>query len=92
MSNEIQCLVVVLIPLQLTLDCILKHCWDGVPCLYDLPNSTTLAQQVVPHSVLPITEIFTIENHNLDGAFLHVVFWSQSRLRTTSDLTHCDTN
>jgi hypothetical protein len=60
--------------------------------MYDLPNSTTLAQQVVPCSVLPITEIFTIENHKLDSAFLHVAFKSQSLLRITSDLTSSDTN
>jgi hypothetical protein len=52
----------------------------------------SLAQQVVPCSVLLITEIFTIENHKLDGAFLHIAFGSQSLLRTTSDLTSSDTN
>jgi hypothetical protein len=51
-----------------------------------------LAQQVVPYLVLPITEIFTIENHKLDGTFLHVTIKSQSLLRATSDLISSDTN
>jgi hypothetical protein len=65
---------------------------DNVPCLYDLPNSTSLAQQVVPCLVLPITKIFAIENHKLDNAFLDVSFGLQSLLMTTSDLTGFDTN
>jgi hypothetical protein len=89
-SNEIQGFVVVLIPLQLTIGCILKRCRDDVPYSYNLPNSTSWAQQVVPCSVLSITEIFIIENHN--GTFLHVTFESQSRLRTTSGLTFSNTN
>jgi hypothetical protein len=89
-SNEIQDFVVVLIPLQLTIGCILKRCRDDVPYLYNLPNSMSWAQQVVPCSVLSITEFFIIENHN--GTFLHVTFESQSRLRTTSGLTFCNTN
>jgi hypothetical protein len=89
-SNEIQGFVVVLIPLQLTIGCILKRCRDDVPYFYNLPNSTSWAQQVVPCSVLSITEIFIIENHN--GTFLHVTFESQSRLRTTSGLTFSNTN
>jgi hypothetical protein len=72
-SNQIQGFVVVLIPLQITLSCILKHCQDNVPCLYNLLNSMYLTQHVVPYSVLPISEIFTIENHTLDETFLHVV-------------------
>jgi hypothetical protein len=52
----------------------------------------SLAQQVVPCSVIPITEIFTIENHKLDDTFLHIAFGSQSLLRTTSDQTCSDTN
>jgi hypothetical protein len=36
----------------------------------------SLAQQVVPCSVLLITEILTTENPKLDGAFLHVAFGS----------------
>jgi hypothetical protein len=51
-----------------------------------------LAQQVVPTSVLPITEILTIENYKLDDAFFYVAFGSQSRLRTTSVLTRSNTN
>jgi hypothetical protein len=91
-SNEIQSFIVLLIHLQLSLGCILKRCQDHVPCLYDLLNSTSLAQQVVHCSVLSITEIFTIENHKLDDIFLHIAFGSQSRLRINSDLTHSDTN
>jgi hypothetical protein len=77
---------------ELTLVCILKHCWNDVPGLYDIPNSTSLAQQVVPSLVVPITKIFIIENHKSGDTFLHVIFRSQSRLRKTSDLTRFDTN
>jgi hypothetical protein len=42
--------------------------------------------------VLPVPEICAIENHKFDGAFLHIALRSQSRLRTTSDLTCPDTN
>jgi hypothetical protein len=42
--------------------------------------------------VLSINKIFTIKNHKLDDAFLHVAFGSQSQLRTTSELTCFDTN
>jgi hypothetical protein len=42
--------------------------------------------------VLPITEIFSIQNNKLDDTFLHVAFMSQSQLRTTSDQTYSDTN
>jgi hypothetical protein len=52
----------------------------------------SLAQQVVPCSVIPITKIFTIENHKLDDTFLHIAFGSQSLLRITSDQTYSDTN
>jgi hypothetical protein len=91
-SNKIQGFVVVLIPLQLTLSCILKCCQHNIPYLYDLPNSTSLAQHVVSCSGLPITEIFTIEEHKLDNTFLHATLGLQSLLRTTSDLTGFYTN
>jgi hypothetical protein len=42
--------------------------------------------------VFPIIEILTIEDNGLHDTFLHVTLESQSRLRTTSDLTHSDTN
>jgi hypothetical protein len=60
--------------------------------LYDLPNSMTLAQKIVASLVFLVTEILTIENHKLDGTFLHVVIGSQSLLRTINDLTGSDAN
>jgi hypothetical protein len=65
---------------------------DHVCLLYDLPNSTTLAQNIVVSSVLPITEILTIEDHKLDNIFLHVAFGSQSMLKLASVKTGSDTN
>jgi hypothetical protein len=43
-------------------------------------------------SVFPVTEILTIEDHKLNSTFLHVVFGSQSLLKSTSDQTSSDTN
>jgi hypothetical protein len=60
--------------------------------LDDLPNGMTLAQDIIAGSVLPITEIFTIENDKLHNTFLHVAFGSQSLLKPTSDQTGFDTN
>jgi hypothetical protein len=65
---------------------------DHVCLLDDLPNGETLAQKIVVNSVLPITEILTIENDKLHITFLHVVFGSQSLLKPTSDQTGSDTN
>jgi hypothetical protein len=89
--NEIQSFVVVLVPLHLTLGHVVKCCRDHIS-LNNLPDGMTLTQEVVVSSVFPITEILTIENHKLDGTFLHVVFGSQSLLRITSDLTDSETN
>jgi hypothetical protein len=55
--------------------------------MYDLPDGMTLAQKIVVSSVLSITEIIIIEDHNLYGTFLHVAFESQSLLKPTSDQT-----
>jgi hypothetical protein len=52
----------------------------------------TLAQEIVASSVLPTTEILTIENHKLNNTFLHVAFKSQSLLKSTGDQTGSDTN
>jgi hypothetical protein len=60
--------------------------------MYDLPNGTTLAQKIVASSVLPITEILVIEDHELDNTFLNVAFGSQSLLKPTSDQTGSDSN
>jgi hypothetical protein len=75
-SNEIKRLVVIFIPLQLTLGRVVEHHRDHVCLLYDLPNSTTLAQKIVAGSVFPVIEILAIENHKLDNTFLHVAFGS----------------
>jgi hypothetical protein len=52
----------------------------------------TLAQEIVASSVFPVTEIFAIENHQLDCTFLQVTFRSQSLLKPTGDQTSSDTN
>jgi hypothetical protein len=52
----------------------------------------TLAQEIVASSVLPTTEILTIEDHKLNNTFLHVAFKSQSLLKPTGDQTGSDTN
>jgi hypothetical protein len=65
---------------------------DHVRLLDDLPNSATLAQEIVTGLVLPITEILTIENDKLHNNFLHVAFGSQSLLKPTGDQTGSDTN
>jgi hypothetical protein len=51
-----------------------------------------LAQEIIAGSVLPITEIITIENDKLHNTFLHVAFGSQSLLKPISDQTDSDTN
>jgi hypothetical protein len=62
-------------------------------CLLDgLPNGATLAKEIVVSLVLPITKILVIEDHKLDNTFLHVVFGSQSLLKSTGDQTGSDTN
>jgi hypothetical protein len=60
--------------------------------MYDLSNSTTLAQEIAVGSVLSITKILTIEDHKLDSTFLHVAFGSQSLLKLISDQTGFDTH
>jgi L-rhamnose isomerase len=91
-SNEIESLIVVFIPLQLTLSHIVECSRDHVRLLDDLPNSTTLTQEIVVSLVLPVTKILAIENHHLDYIFLHVAFGSQRLLKSTSDQTGSDTN
>jgi hypothetical protein len=65
---------------------------DHVHLLDDLPNVSTLAQEIVASSVLPITEILVIEDHKLNSTFLHVAFESQSLLKPTDDQADSDTN
>jgi hypothetical protein len=91
-SNEIESLVVVFIPLQLTLGRVVECSRDHVRLLYDLPNSTILTQEIVASSIFLVTEILAIENHQLDSTFLHAVFRSQSILKLTSDQTISDIN
>jgi hypothetical protein len=52
----------------------------------------TLTQEIGVSSVFPVTEILTIENHQLDITFLYVTFRSQSLLKPTGDQTDSDTN
>jgi hypothetical protein len=75
-SNEIKSLIVIFIPHQLTLGRVVEHRWDHVRLLYDLPDSTTLAQEIVVSSVILITKILTIEDHKRNSTFLHVAFGS----------------
>jgi hypothetical protein len=65
---------------------------DHVHLLNDLPDGTSLTQKIVASSVLPITEILTIEDRKLDNTFLHVAFESQSLLKPIGDQTGPDTN
>jgi hypothetical protein len=65
---------------------------DHVRLLEDLPNGVALAQEIVAGSVLPITEILTIENDKLHITFLYVAFGSQSLLKPTDNQTGSDTN
>jgi hypothetical protein len=60
--------------------------------MYDLPDGTSLTQKIITSSVLPITEILTIEDHKLHCTFLHIAFRSQSLLNPTSDQTGSDAN
>jgi hypothetical protein len=71
---------------------VVKCIEDHIRLLDDLPNGTALAQDIVAGSVLPITEILAIEDHELNNIFLHVTFRSQSILKPTSDQTGSDTN
>jgi hypothetical protein len=91
-SNEIEGLVVVFIPLQLTLGHIVECSQDHVRLLHDLPNDTILAQKIVTSSIFPVTEILAIEHHKLNSTFLHIAFGSQSLLKSTGDQTSSDTN
>jgi hypothetical protein len=91
-SNEIESFIVVFIPLQLTLGRIVECSWDHVCLLYDLPNKTTFAQEIVASLVFPVIKILAIENHQLDCTFLYVDFGSQSILKPASDQTSSDTN
>jgi hypothetical protein len=60
--------------------------------MYDLPNDTTLAQEIVVSSILLVTEILANEEHKLDSTFLRIIFRSQSLLKTTNDQISSDTN
>jgi hypothetical protein len=64
----------------------------GVLLLHDLPNGTTLAQEIIASSIFSVIKILAIKNHQLDSTFLHVAFGSQSLLKPTSDQTNSDTN
>jgi hypothetical protein len=91
-SNEIESLLVIFIPLQLTFGRVVECSRDQVRLLDNLPNSTTLTQEIVVSLVFPVTEILAIENHQLYNTFLHVAFRSQSLLKPTSGQTGSDTN
>jgi L-rhamnose isomerase len=91
-SNEIKGLIVVFILLQLTLGRMVECIGDHVCLLNDLPNGAALAQEIVAGSILPITEILSIEDHMLNITFLHVAFKLQSLLKSIGDQTGSDTN
>jgi hypothetical protein len=65
---------------------------DHVRFLTDLPNGVTLAQKIVASSIFSVTKILVIEDHKLKNTFLHVVFMSQSLLKSTGDQTDSDIN
>jgi hypothetical protein len=46
--------------------------------LCDLPNGTTLAQEIVASLIVSITKIIVIEDYKLDNTFLYVTFGSQA--------------
>jgi hypothetical protein len=91
-SNEIKGLVVIFIPGQLTMGRVVKCSQDHVRLLYDLPNVTILAQEIVVSSVLPIIKIIAIEDNKLHCTFLYVAFRSQSLLKSISDQIGSNTN
>jgi hypothetical protein len=62
-SDKVQGLIVVIIFHQLSRGCILKCHGDDICFLYDLPNGTTLAQEIVTSLVFLITEIIAIEDN-----------------------------
>jgi hypothetical protein len=59
-SNEIKRFVVIFIPLQLTLDHIDKRRQDHVRLMNNLPNYTTLTQEIFVSLVFSVTKIITI--------------------------------
>jgi hypothetical protein len=91
-SNNIKSFVVIFIPLQFILGHVVERHQDHVRLLYSLPNGMTLAQKIVTSSILPVTKIIVIEDHNLYNTFLRVAFGSQNLLKSTSDQTGSDTN
>jgi hypothetical protein len=84
--------VVIFIPHQLTLGCVVERHLDHIRLLYDLLDGTTLAQEIVVSPIFLVTEIIVIEHHKLDSTFLYVSFRSQSLLNPTSNQIDYDTN
>jgi hypothetical protein len=91
-SNEIESLVVIFIALQLTLGHVVECSRDHVRLLDDLPNGTTLAQEIIASLIFPVTKILAIKNHQLDSTFFYVAFRSQSLLKPTGNQIGPDTN
>jgi hypothetical protein len=75
-SDKVQGLIVVLVFHQLSSGCILKRHVDDAYFLYDLPNGTILTQEIVASLIFSITKILVIEDNELHGTFLYVVFGS----------------
>jgi hypothetical protein len=65
---------------------------DHVRLLHNLPDGTTLGQEIVASLIFLLTEILIIKHHKLDDTFLQADFGSQSMLKPTSDQTDSDTN
>jgi hypothetical protein len=74
------------------LDHVVERRQDHARLLHDLPDGTTLAQEIVVSPVFPVTKILAIEHNKLDDTYFHVAFESQSLLKSTSDQTNYDTN
>jgi hypothetical protein len=64
-SNAIKSFVVVFIPLHLRMCRVVECRGDHIRLLYDLPDGTALAQEIVASPVLPITKILAIEDHKV---------------------------
>jgi hypothetical protein len=75
-SNEIQGIVVVFIPYELTLGRVVDRSQNHIHRLYDLPNGTTLAQEIIVSLIFLVTKILAIKDNKIDNTFIHVAFRS----------------
>jgi hypothetical protein len=81
--NEIESLVVVFIPLQLTLGRMVECIRDHVHLLDDLPNGVTMAQKIVVSLIFLVIEILTIEVDIFEILRQLALYATIDRLETT---------